>query len=92
MKYMITWSLPNPTYVAAIKKFLATGAMPPAGVKMLGRYHSVAGSASGFILAETSDHKALYTWLADWMDTCSFEVTPVVEDADAAPILQAVKR
>jgi uncharacterized protein DUF3303 len=92
MKYVITWSAPTATYVPAIKKFLANGGLPPAGVKMLGRYHALAGSSSGFILAETSDHKAIFTWLAEWMDTVSFDVTPVVEDADAAPILQAVKR
>lgn len=92
MKYVITWSAPTATYVAAIQQFLATGGMPPAGVKLLARYHALTGSSSGFIVAETSDHKALYTWLADWMHTVSFEVTPVVEDADAAPVLQAVKR
>jgi hypothetical protein len=92
MKYMITWSAPNATYVAAIQRFLKTGGMPPANVKMLGRYHALTASSSGFILAETSDPKGIYTWMADWMDTVSFDVVPVVEDADAAPILQAVKR
>ena len=92
MKYMITWSAGNATYVGAIQKFLATGGAPPANVKMLGRYHSLAASSSGFILAETSDPKGIFTWMADWMDVVSFNVVPVIEDAEAAPILQAAKR
>src|SRR5262245_17229230 len=83
MKYVITWSAPNATYVPAIKKFMATGGMPPAGVKMVSRYHALSGSSSGFIVAEASDPKGIYTWLADWMDTVSFNVVPVVEDAEA---------
>lgn len=92
MKYVITWSVPTANYVATMNKFLATGGMPPVGVKMLGRYHALEGSASGFIIAESADPKGVYTWLADWMDIVSFEVTPVVEDADAVTILQGVKR
>ena len=92
MKYVITWSVPTVNYVATMQKFLATGAPAPAGVKMLGRYHGLAGSNSGFIVAESSDVKAIYTWLADWMHLMTFDVVPVVEDAEAAPILQAVKR
>ena len=86
MKYMITWSLDNPTYVAAIQRFLKTGAPPPAGVKMLGRYHSLAASSSGFILAESQDPKAIYAWVADWTDVVAFEVVPVIEDAEACQL------
>jgi Protein of unknown function (DUF3303) len=35
----------------------------------------------GFIVAESTDAKGIYTWLADWMEVCSFDVVPVVEDA-----------
>jgi Protein of unknown function (DUF3303) len=45
MKFVITWSVPAESYQAAIKKFLETGAQPPAGVKMLGRYHGPQGHA-----------------------------------------------
>jgi hypothetical protein len=89
MKYVITWTVTN--YNSAMKKFLDTGAQPPAGVKMLARYHALTGSTRGYIVAETADAKGVYTWLADWMDICSFEVVPVVEDADAAQIQGARK-
>ena len=89
MKYVITWTVSD--YNAAMKKFLDTGAVPPAGVKLLARYHGLAGSTRGYIIAETADAKGIYTWLADWMEVCSFEVEPVVEDADAAQIQGARK-
>ena len=88
MKYAITWSLASENYKAAIKRFLDTGAQPPAGVKMLGRYHALTGSGAGFIVAEAASPQGIYSWIADWMDICSFTVTPVVEDADAAQWLQ----
>ena len=92
MKYVITCSVPTANYAPTMKKFLATGGLPPAGVKMIGRYHALAGSSSGFIVAESANTKGIYTWLADWMETMSFEVTPVVEDADAVTVLEAVKQ
>ena len=92
MKFVISWSVPAESYQAAIKRFLETGAQPPAGVKMLARYHGLQGSMRGYIVAESADAKGIYTWLADWMDVCGFEVLPVVEDAEAAAILQKVKR
>ena len=91
MKYVITWSVSGETYKNTMKKFLETGAQPPAGVKMLGRYHGLQGSARGFIVAESADAKGIYTWLADWMELCSFEVVPVVEDAEAAALLAGKK-
>jgi hypothetical protein len=92
MKYVVTWSAPIPTYATAIGKFLATGGNPPASVKLLGRYHKLAGSSSGFILCETSDPKGLYAWCAEWTHLIEMDIEPVIEDADAAPLLQAVQR
>ena len=44
------------------------------------------------LIAETSDAKALYSWLAFWTDLLEFETTPCVEDADAGAVLAALKR
>ena len=90
MKYVITWSVPTANFAATMKKFLSTGAPAPTGVKSLGRYHCLDGSCSGFIVAEASDPKGIYTWLAQWMGLMTFNVVPVVEDADAAAILPSV--
>ena len=59
MKFMVTWST-NPAHQKeATARFLETGGGPPEGVKMLGRWH---GSGMGYVLAETSDVKAIYEW------------------------------
>ncbi len=85
MKFAVRWSILPGVYEATIKKFLETGAQPPAGVKMLCKYHAV-GSVTGFGVVETDDVKGIYSWLADWMEFCSFEVEPVVDDAEAGSL------
>ena len=53
---------PQSSVTASEARFLKTGAPPPAGVKMLGRWHGMSGG--GVLIAETDDAKALYSWLA----------------------------
>ena len=91
MKYMLTWFVPPHHYEAGISRFLKTGGPPPAGVKLHGRWHSLAGQ-SGFILAESSDPKAIYAWSAQWADVIKLTVTPVLEDADASGVLQGLRK
>ena len=58
---------------------------------MHGRWHSLSASRA-FLLAETDDPTAIYRWVAGWADLIDFEVHPVIEDEQAAPILeQALK-
>ena len=92
MKFAITWTIHSEAYDRAITRFLDTGAPPPEGVKVLGRWHALNGSSSGYIIAETSDVKAVYRWIAQWNDVCAFTVMPVIEDADAAEILKSTQR
>lgn len=85
MKFMVTYSIKSIHQKAATARFLETGGGPPAGVRMLGRWHA---SGAGFVLAETNDLKALYEWTARWTDLLSFVVTPVLEDAEAADVMK----
>jgi Protein of unknown function (DUF3303) len=39
MKFMVTFTGKPPHFKEAISRFLKTGAVPPEGVKMLGRWH-----------------------------------------------------
>jgi hypothetical protein len=90
MKFIITWSIPKSSVVAAEARFLQTGAQPPASVKMIGRWHGIGGR--GVIIAETDNAKHLFSWLAEWNDLLEFEATPCLEDGDAGQVLSAVKR
>lgn len=85
IKFVVSWSLPQSTYRAAVARFLSAGGMPPAGVKFLGRWHGMSGR--GFAVVETSDPKALYAWVSEWMEFLPLETTPVLEDAEAGEVL-----
>lgn len=71
---------------AVHQRFRETGGPPPPGVKMVGRWHSVAGKG-GFFLAETDDAVALARWLQDWSDLIDFEVVPVVTDEQVSEVI-----
>ena len=90
MKFIVSWGLPHTTFHPAVERFLSTGGMPPAGVKMVGRWHGMSGK--GFAVVETTDVKALYNWVAIWSDLLPMETTPCLEDADAGAVLQSLKR
>jgi hypothetical protein len=90
MKFIVRWSIPKACAAAAEARFVQTGAPPPAGVKMLGRWHGMSGG--GVLIAETDDAKALYAWIGFWNDLLEFETTPCVEDAEAGEVLSALKR
>ena len=66
MKFIITWTVPQGTFNAAVARFLETGGAPPEGVKMLGRWHGMDGT--GFAVSESTDPKAMYRWVAQWAD------------------------
>jgi hypothetical protein len=67
-------------------RFLRTGGVPPEGVKMLARWHSVEGNR-GFVMAETGDASALAGWMHDWSDFLTFEITPVLSDEDFTSVI-----
>ena len=55
------------------------GGMPPAGVKLLGRWHAI-GGGKGFGAYECDDPLALAKWAQEWSDVMSFELHPVMTD------------
>ena len=73
---------------AAIERFLKTGGAPPAGVKMIGRWHDLA-RISGFAVAETDDPLLMTKWSLDWNDIFTVDVTQALTDDQAAPLLAA---
>lgn len=86
MKFLVEYSFGPSAYIASTKRFAETQGPPPAGITMLGRWHAASGH-KGVTLAETSDAKALYAWVLGWADLLSFEVTPVLDDAEVAEVL-----
>ena len=90
MKFISSWTVPQGSFNAAVKRFLETGGAPPQGVKMLGRWHGMNGQ--GFAVTESSDAKAMYLWQAQWADLIPVTVTPCVEDEDAGAVMASLDK
>jgi hypothetical protein len=86
MKFMSTWSFPTGNIPEAAARFLAGEAKPAEGVTLLGRWHN-ADCSGGFVLVEATDPVALYTDAAKWADLLELNIVPVIEDAEAGPVL-----
>ena len=68
--------------------FLESGAPFPEGLTPIGRWHAP-GSSRGWLVAE-GEVNALAQHLAEWADLLEFDITPVIEDADAGAAFQKV--
>jgi hypothetical protein len=88
MLFITRFTVPHTSRKAAIQRFLETGGAPPAGVKMLARYHSSDGEF-GFAISESDDVQALTRWANAWNDLLVLDTRPLVDDAGLAAVLQS---
>jgi hypothetical protein len=89
MLYVISWKGTQERRNSVIARFLKTGGQPPAGVKMLGRWH-VVGSNDGLAVAESNDPILMAKWSLDWSDLLDMEVRPLLTDEQIAPLLAGI--
>ncbi len=87
MRFLVSWEMSPDCRDAANERFVATGALPPAGVTMESRWHCAEGLRGG-MLCETDDAAALAAWTNQWTDLLIFEMTPVISDEQLAAVLQ----
>lgn len=88
MKYLIQWELPPTAVREAVGRFLKTGGLPPDGVTLLGRWHGM--NRTGCAVVEASDPKALFAYVAEWMELFPITATPLLEDAEAGEVLASI--
>ena len=86
MTFHITYEISPERRNGAQKRFKETGAPPPAGVTMIGRWHCAQG-LKGFMVVESTDATAIAKFAQDWSDLLSFEITPVVSDEELAGVI-----
>ncbi len=86
---MVTFPLTHHAYKERIARFLESGAPPPEGVTILGRWFTSAQSR-GFMVVETEESKLLFKYTAEWADIMDFEIYPVVTDEEAGEILSGM--
>lgn len=88
MKLMITSRrVRSETLAKQLQQFLESpNRRPGPGVKMLGRWFSPTFDVI-YVVVETDDAKLVSQWLLQWADFSSYELTPVIDDADVAQLL-----
>ena len=89
MKFMITFPLTHHKYQERVSRFLETGAPPPDGVTLLGRWITAAHN-KGFMLVEAAEAKDLFRFVSEWTSMMDFEVEPVLDDEQASAVLQSM--
>jgi Protein of unknown function (DUF3303) len=89
MKFMLTfdWNPNKETRAEAVERFRNTGALPPEGVKLLGRW-TRADFSGGFDLLETDDAKKLFEFAYTWGTLMKLEITPVLDDQELKAALE----
>ncbi|HTV82867.1 MAG TPA: DUF3303 family protein [Acidobacteriaceae bacterium] len=89
MKVMSTFTIRPGCMPEAAKRFLSGKAEPPAGVKILGRWHK-SDASGGFTLFETEDPVKAYEFAAAWSDVLEVHSNTVLEDDQAGLALGRV--
>jgi hypothetical protein len=90
MHYMVTFPLTTYGYKERVSRFLETGAPPPEGVTVHGRWFTL-GHDVGFMHCESEDPKAIYRFVSEWAELVDFEVHPVISDQEAAEVLSSMQ-
>lgn len=88
MQFMVSYSIDIPQRDAAEARFLETGATPPDGVQMIGRWHCT-GERRGFMVLESTEITTVMKFMRAWNDVLNFQITPVVSDAQLAEIMRS---
>jgi hypothetical protein len=86
MLFLTTVRTPTNSYGAVMERFKAGGAPPPAGIRMIGRWHRADGSGA-VLVSESNDAVALAKWASEWADVISIETVPALTDEDLAAVL-----
>lgn len=87
MIFVSLYTLSSENRNSAQDRFKNSGGPPPAGVKIIGRWHSV-GGLRGVTVFETNDPEAAAQWSQQWTDLISFDIYPALDDAGFAKLLQ----
>jgi hypothetical protein len=86
MKFISTYTLRPGCLPAAAARFLKGDAAPPAGIKLLGRWHKC-DLTGGVSLWESDDAAAMHAFALSWAEVLEMSTHPVVEDAEVGAAL-----
>ncbi len=86
MIFKLAWTHTPEARDATVRKFMATGGMPPDGVEMLSRYHNLDGTG-GFAILDSTNAAALADYALDWNGLIKIEITPIMDDETIGTVL-----
>jgi hypothetical protein len=86
MLYMIIENFRNGDAVPVYRRFRDQGRMAPEGLRYLSSWVDQNFSRC-FQLMECEDPELLAQWMTRWDDLVDFQVTPVIESADAVGMI-----
>ena len=86
MKFMSTYTIRPEHRNEAIKRFLEGGGQPPAGIKLIGRWHSP-NNRTGYSLVEADDAVAMAKWSHQWSDLLTIETSVVIDDQEFLKVI-----
>ena len=86
MLFIFSWTHTPAARDVTIKRFMATGGMPPAGIDMLSRYHNLDGTG-GFAICQSTDASALASWALDWNGLIEIKIVPIMDDETISGVL-----
>jgi Domain of unknown function (DUF3303) len=93
MKFMVNWSIYQESWLPVLDKWTSLTpeerADTGAGVTLVGRWHDL-GSRTGVAIVETSDAAALARYLGEWNPHMDLDVSPVLDDEEAAKAGKAI--
>jgi hypothetical protein len=93
MKFMLNWSIDQDQWLPILKKWSAMTPEQRAdvgkGVKMIGRWHDLAGR-QGVAILEATDLAALNRYLGQWNPFMDMDVAPVLDDEESAAAAKSI--
>lgn len=93
MKFMVSWSIEQDQWLPILKKWSSMSAKERAnvgkGVKMIGRWHDLAGRM-GVGIFEATDLAALNRYLGQWNPFMDMDIAPVLDDEESAAVAKSI--
>jgi hypothetical protein len=93
MKFMVNWSIDQDKWLPILKKWSAMTPKERAdvgkGVRMIGRWHDLAGR-QGVAIMEATDLAALNRYLGQWNPFMEMDVAPVLDDEESAKVAKSM--
>jgi hypothetical protein len=93
MKFMVNWSIDQDQWLPILTKWSTMTPQQRAdvgkGVKMIGRWHDLAGR-QGVAILEATDLAALGRYLGQWNAFMDMDVAPVLDDEESAALAKSI--